>query len=201
MVLFNVIAFLVLKILLFQNVKDIISVPCKSLLLHFQKQLRDDTNMTLMKIVQFSRHPLPPLSIYVQTFSPPWPWTSNFTSFPPPHQMTTNQLKENIIQGWLLSAFGFSTNSLMLSGFSLTSFHLVEPPLLYLLLCGFILLCVQCNYSHFSTHFAINLGFFVQLENKLQNNSSTVNMNERNQNKSKTKTRHIQIDHTFYCSI
>ena len=71
MVLFNVIAFLVLKILLFQNVKDIISVPCKSLLLHFQKQLRDDTNMTLMKIVQFSRHPLPPLSIYVQTFSPP----------------------------------------------------------------------------------------------------------------------------------
>ena len=152
------------------------------------------------------------LSNFQDILYPPCPSTSklfhpldlghpNFTSFPPPHQMTTNQLKENIIQGWLLSAFGFSTNSLMLSGFSLTSFHLVEPPLLYLLLCGFILLCVQYNYSHFSTHFAINLGFFVQLENKLQNNSSTVNMNERNQNKSKTKTRHIQIDHTFYCSI
>ena len=26
-------------------------------------------------------------------------------------------------------------------------------------------------------------------------------MNERNQNKSKTKSRHIQIDHTFCCSI
>ena len=76
MVLFNVIAFLVLKILLFEVVEVIISVPCKSLflqitaevskisssvrcdltflLLNFHKQLRDDTNMTSMKIVQFS---------------------------------------------------------------------------------------------------------------------------------------------------
>ena len=44
---------------------------------------------------------------------------------------------------------------------------------------------------------------FAQLENvnKLRSNNRTVHGNERNQNKNKTKSRHIQIDHAFYCSI
>ena len=52
-------------------------------------------------------------------------------------QMITNQFKENIIQGLLLyvirsfrlsfwSAFAFSINSLILSGFPFISFHLAE---------------------------------------------------------------------------
>ena len=48
-----------------------------------------------------------------------------------------------------------------------------------------------------STQFAVNL----ENINKLWNNNRTVPVNERNQNKNKTKSRHIQIDHAFYCSI
>ena len=42
-----------------------------------KKVVRDNTHMTSMKIVQFSR-PLTPLSIYVQNSSTPLTWTSNF---------------------------------------------------------------------------------------------------------------------------
>ena len=65
------------------------------------------------------------------------------------------------------SAFVFSINPLIWSGFPLTSFHLAEASLLYLLLRGFILLCVHLSENikkcllfitiHiFSTYFAIN---------------------------------------------
>ena len=63
------------------------------------------------------------------------------------------------------SALVFSINSLILSGFPLTSFHLNEA--LHLLFHGFIFVCAVVqnyheipfiyNYSHFSTHFAIDL--------------------------------------------
>ena len=43
------------------------------------------------------------------------------------------------------SAFVFSINPLVLSGFPLTFFHLAEASLLYPLLRGFILLCVQLS--------------------------------------------------------
>ena len=54
--------------------------------------------------------------------------------------MITNQLKENIIQGWLLYvirsflqvAFVFSFNSLILSSFPLPFFHLAETSLCFL---------------------------------------------------------------------
>ena len=93
-----------------------------------------DTHMTSMKIVQFSR-PSTLLSIYVQNYSTPLTLDVQCQTPPLPLQMITNQLKENIIQGWLLymlsgpffmSAFIFSISSLILSDFSLTSFHLVE---------------------------------------------------------------------------
>ena len=39
------------------------------------------------------------------------------------------------------------------------------------------------------------------LSNKPLNNNRIVHENKRNENKSKTKSRHIQIDHAFYCSM
>ena len=110
------------------------------------------------------------------------------------------------------SAFVFSNNSLILSGFPLTFFIQLKPR--YLLFRGFILLCVQLsknitkclslyNYSHFQYSFYNQPVLFAKLENvnKLWNNIQNVHANERNQNKNKTKSRHIQIDHVFYCLI
>ena len=111
------------------------------------------------------------------------------------------------------SASVVSINSLILSGFPLTSFHLAEASL-SVFLCGFIFLCVELpknitrcffiyNYSHLWYSFCNQPVLFAQLENvnKLWTNNRTAQVNERNQNKNKTKSRHIQIDHAFYCSI
>ena len=98
--------------------------------------IRDGTHMTSMKIIQFSR-PLTPLSIYVQNSFTPLTLDVHFQKNHP-LLMITNHLKENIIQGlyyYMLSdlsfrsAFVFSINSLVLSGFPLTSFHLAEASL------------------------------------------------------------------------
>ena len=60
--------------------------------------------MTSMRTVHFSRPPHLPCPAMSKILPPPWPWTSDFkqTLSPYPLQMITNQLKENIIQGWLL---------------------------------------------------------------------------------------------------
>ena len=122
-----------------------------------------------LKIVQFSRLPLPCPS--TSKIPPPcWPWMSNFKrKNPPPSsplQMITNELKEYIIQGWLLyvirpsfrSVFVFSINSLILSGFPLTSFHLADTSLsafswLYTLAFAVVRkhheMSLIYNYSHF----------------------------------------------------
>ena len=55
--------------------------------------LWDDTQMTSMKIVQFSYSPL--LHLRSKVLPPPESWMFNFKRNPP-HQMITNQLKENI---------------------------------------------------------------------------------------------------------
>ena len=110
-----------------------------------------------------------------------------------------------------MSAFVFSINSLILSGFSLTSFHLVEASSsaflwLYTLKCavvqknhGFYLY----NYLHFQYSFCNQPVLFAQFENvnKLWSNNRTVHVNKQNKNKIKTNSRHIQVDHAFYCSI
>ena len=88
--------------------------------------------MTSMKIFRFSRPPTP-LLIYLQNLFTPLTLDVQFQMIPP-LQIIINQLKENIIQGWLLYvirsflqlAFVSSINSLILSGFLLTSFHLAE---------------------------------------------------------------------------
>ena len=64
------------------------------------RAIRDDTHMSSMKIVQSSRpsiplvHPRPKFFHHLDLGRP--------MSNDPPLQMITNQLKENIIQGWLL---------------------------------------------------------------------------------------------------
>ena len=76
------------------------------------------------------------------------------------------------------SAYIFSINSLILSGFPLTSFHLAEASV-SAFLCSLVCAVAQ-KYHVFYTHFAINL-FFVQLKNvnKLWDNNRIVNVNER----------------------
>ena len=128
-----------------------------------------------VKIVQFSILP-PTLSICAQNSSTPLTLYFQFQMNPSSLslsislslslQMIANQLKENIMQGWLFmssgssfrSAFVFSINSLILSGFPLTSFHLAEASLsafswLYSLVCAAIQkyheMSFFYNYSHF----------------------------------------------------
>ena len=110
------------------------------------------------------------------------------------------------------SVFVFRINLLILYRFPLTSFHLAEASLSA---CSWLYTVVSAavqkyhemsfiyNYSHFQYSFCNQLVLFAQLEsvNKLWNNNRTVYVNERYQNKSKTKSRHIKIDHPFYCSI
>ena len=90
----------------------------------------------------------------------------------------------------------FSINSLILSGFPLTSFHLAKASLsvfswLYSLMCAVVHKYYEMffiyNYPHFWYLFCNQTVLFAQLEkvNKLWNNSHTVHMNERNQNKIK----------------
>ena len=115
--------------------------------------------------------------------------------------MITNQLKEHIIQGWLLyvirSWFPF-----------FTSFHLAEASpstfsSLYTLVCAVVQKYHKTyfiyNYSHFWYSFCNQPVLLARLENvnKLWNNNHA----HRNQNKNKTKLRHIKIDHALYCSI
>ena len=116
--------------------------------------------------------PYPPCPSTSKILPPSWTWTSNFKRLPsrPPAslQMITNQLKENIIQAWLLQVirsffqidFCFQHNSLTLSGFSLTSFYLAEASL-PALLCHYTLVCAVVQKYHeihiFSTPFAISL--------------------------------------------
>ena len=143
-----------------------------------QVLVRDDTHMTSIKMFQFSGPPTP-LSIYVQNSSMPLTLDIQFQriplppSFLPSFQIITNQ--KSIIQGWLLymlsgpsfrSAFVFIINSLILSGFPLTSFHLAEASLSTF--CGFIPLRVQLSKTItkcllfaiiyiFNAHFGIDL--------------------------------------------
>ena len=71
------------------------------------------------------------------------------------------------------SVFVFSINSLVLSCFPLTSFHLAEASLsafswLYILVCAAVQkyheMSFIYNYSHFNTHFAINLFYLRNLK-------------------------------------
>ena len=65
--------------------------------------LRDDKNMSPMKVVQFSRPLTPPCLSTSKVLPPQLTLDVQFQTTPPPStpplQLITNQLKENIIQG------------------------------------------------------------------------------------------------------
>ena len=88
--------------------------------------------------------PPPPLSIYVQNSSTTLTWDIQFQMNPSPLQMITNQLKENIIQGWLL----YVTRSLLQVGF----------PFRYQLIN-----LVWLSFDYFSFSCILTLCFFVAL--------------------------------------
>ena len=115
--------------------------------------------MTSMKIVQFSRPPTPLVHLRPKFFHPPWPWTSNF-KWTPPLQMMTNQLKENIIQGWLL----YVIRSFLYFG-SRFQYQLINQLiflLLYTLVCAVAQKYHEMSFVviHIFTRFAINLFYF-----------------------------------------
>ena len=83
---------------------------------------------------------------------PPWPWTSNFKRIPPSSvQIITNQLKENIIQGWLLYVirfflqvgFRFQCQLIKLVWLSIDFFSLIWRQL-----------CPQINFKELKTSFS-----------------------------------------------
>ena len=104
------------------------------------------------------------------------------------------------------SVFIFNINSLILSGFRLTSFHLVEAllsafPWLYTLSYAVAQKYYKMSFiyihSHFWYPFCNQPVLLAQLENvnKLWNNNRIVHVNERNQNK--TKLRHVTFKLTI----
>ena len=97
--------------------------------------VRDDTHMGSMKIVKFSR-PLPLVHLCPKLFDS-LDLGSSISNEPPPPPNDNQSIKRKqskddyyIISGpSFTSDFVFSINSLILSGFPLTSFHLVEASL------------------------------------------------------------------------
>ena len=148
-----------------------------------------DKNMQLglysRKTVQFSRpSPPTPLFIYIQNSSTPLTLDVQFQTNPLSLQMITNQLKEAIIQGWLLHvirsflqvSFCFQYQLINLSWLSFDSFSFSWN----LTICIFVACLysyVTCLYSKnitkhllfiiihiFSSHFAISLFYFHNLK-------------------------------------
>ena len=100
------------------------------------------------------------------------------------------------------SAFACSINLLILPGFPLAPFHVVEASLsafswLYTFVCAvvqnFCDISFIYNYSHFQYSFCKEQISFAQNVKKLWSNRRTVHVNERNQNKSKATSRHVSL--------
>ena len=155
-------------------------------------------------------HPPPHLSIYVQNSSTPLTLDVQCQTNPPtPLQMTTNQLKENISQGWLLHAinyffqvgfrFQYQLINIVCLSFNFFSFSWS------LTLCffgGFIPLSVQLSKNvtkcllfiiiHiFSTHFAINLFYLHNLNMWTSYGTTTTPCMWTNEIKTKARRSHV----------
>ena len=170
--------------------------------------IRDDTHDVYGNCSIF----WPPCPSTSKIFPRPWPWTSNFKRTPSFH-LITNQLKENVIKGWLLDVirsffqgsflFQYQLINLAWIFFGFDFIHLLKPH--YLLFRGFILLCVQLSknitkcffyyHSSFWYSFCNHPALFAQLENvnRLLNNNRTVHVNEL---KTKTKPNHVTFQLT-----
>ena len=78
------------------------------------------------------QYPPPPCLATSKIFPPSWPWMPNFKQTAPSLQMIINDLKENIIQGWLLyvirsffwfgSSFQYQLINVVLLSFDFFSF-------------------------------------------------------------------------------
>ena len=122
--------------------------------------------MMSMKIVQFPK-PLPPLSIYVQNSSTPLTLDVQFqTNTPPPTTISSPNDNQSIKRKHnprmtiicSRSAFVFSINSLILSGFPVTSFYLAEASLFslswfYTLVCAVVQKYHQMSFIYSYSHF------------------------------------------------
>ena len=128
----------------------------------FLKQKR-----SILKIAQCFKTPSPP-------------WKSNFKQTSSPVslslQMITNQLKENIIQGWLI--------------YVIRSFFRV----------GFIF-SIWLSFDLLSVSWSVSICFFLALYSCVHLFTRTEHVNTWNKNINKIKSGRIQIDHAFYCSI
>ena len=156
--------------------------------------------------------PPSPWSIYVQNSSTSMTLeVFQKTSFkratlPPLLQLITNQLKENIIQGWLLyvmrsffqEGFCFQYQLINLVWLSFDFFSLSWS----LIICFFVTLyscvcsCPEISrnvYTHFLYSFCNQPVLFARLEkvNKPCNNNRTEYVNKRNQHKNQTKPHYI----------
>ena len=127
------------------------------------------------------KDPSPILFIYVQNSSTPLILDVQFQINPSsPNDDQSTKRKYNprmtiICYQVLPSGFDFNINPLILSGFPKTSSHFSEASLLYLLLCGFTLLCEKLSQyikkcllfiisPSFSTLFTISLFCFHNLK-------------------------------------
>ena len=100
--------------------------------------------MTSMKIVQFSRLPTPLVDLRPKFFQPLDLDVQTQTNPHPPLQMITNQLKENIIERWLL----YVIKSFLQIGFSFQ--------------CQLINL-IWLSFDFFSFSWSLTICFFVAL--------------------------------------
>ena len=182
--------------------------------IYFSNLIWEDTHMTSTKIVQFSRPPTSLVHLHSIFFHPLD--LGHPISNEPILEMITNQLKENVIQGWLFRSFlqvsfrfQYQFINLVLLSFDLSSFRWSHTICFFVPLYSCVCSCPKISLLFiiihiFSTHFVVNLFYLhnnLETIIKLWNNNRTVHVNERNQNKNKTKSRHIQIDHGLYCSI
>ena len=114
---------------------------CK--LFYYNRKLRDDTHMTSTKIIQFSRPPILLVHLRPKFFLPldlGRPISNNLN----PLQMKTNNLKEIIIQGWLL----YVITSFLQLGFRF-QYQLIN--------------LVWLSFDFFSFIWSLSIGFFVAL--------------------------------------
>ena len=141
------------------------------------------------------------LSIYVQNSSTPLTLDVQFQTTPP-LQMITNQLKENIIQDWLLYVirsffqvgfrFQYQLINLVWLSFDFFSFSWSLTICFFMDLYSCVCSCLKYhkmsfiyNYSRFWYSFCNQPVLFSKLENvsNLWNDNRTVHVNKRNENK------------------
>ena len=182
--------------LFFLNIVSNLKIPewikCGHLVCFWQIYLRDDTHLTSMKIIQFSR-PLTPIVRLRPKFFHALDLGRPVSNEPAsPNDNQSIKRKPNpkmtiyVIKSFLKVNFRFQCQ---LINFVWLSFVFFSFSWSLTVSRSFILLRVQLskiiyNYSYFWYSFSAQ-------SNKPCNNNRTMHVNQQNQNKNKTKSRHI----------